>query len=969
MYEKEFGKTLEKIVEYLLSGEKIDENFGLFCEYQMMEKIITLSKRHKKNINIIIIKNFGVLIPSLQDNKIMFYFFSNNYMNQIINNISYNIEEQDNDYLSYYINFLKTIANKLEVNTLSLFFHIENNNFPLLDEASVFFNNQDVMIKNTSRNIFLSIIQLNYKPMIQYICDIPRITDFLLLTDNIKLYIIMLINNINSTNANKIIKIKEIEESLIDDILFIQDILSVGIIKINYIITNCLFSIPLKYLFNCILTHTNSYIAFYVLNLFMKNIKNECILNLISFVLYSSVIHQRINESFSTEESSDIYNLLYLNKQLYNLNKNTPLSIDQYISLIYSENFLKSIRYMKVEDKNFIEIKAIINTLRTITDVENDVSCNIKLLSKILQTKNISNIINLMENYHNFLSKTTGINIGVSHNKANNSFLKIIYDNLQLYSNNNNKILQSNILKKECFYFIDFSNNNDNSQFYYLNEIFLMHQIISNNNISYELKKFLCLNGINNPSLSNKESTKISRYSSNSDENLLSISKEPQDNMRKRNNKINQSHDSSNSNGNSINSLESDNNNIKNISTNNNYYDFIENKIKDENNNIIMLPKPICNTNTTFDKESQLILDKKVIKFDDMNFNVKMFDNKFKNYNKIFFSKDIEKNANLSWQSYVVDKIMSLLFSNDNEKILSKIVYKLSFEILENLIMGSKYCDLYKNKYHDIINNNYLNVLNKINDILLKSNSSDKKIFKNAYFYFEESFQFHKKKFISILNEYYNSESTILLINSDNSNLNVNSEGFNIFKIPKKECELFQCLLQMLIGLHDLKIIISENEDNLIDYSITLFRNKEFPLSFIKSGNEIGNIVDIYSMKFLPTEVQYKTKFLSKYENYLMYLQQNYIFFVIQLKDDNSKYIIKQKFPLRQIVLYSDRGDPRTLTLYILNEKNDYEVTLQFDGIAKAMKTKDSIDNAVKRTILMEFSAVKGFINKLINSG
>ena len=94
--------------------------------------------------------------------------------------------------------------------------------------------------------------------MIQYICDLPRITDLLLLTDNIKSYII-LINNIKTNNNryNAETRLKEIEESLVDDILFIQDILSVGIQKINYILINCLFSIPLQYLFNSILTHFN----------------------------------------------------------------------------------------------------------------------------------------------------------------------------------------------------------------------------------------------------------------------------------------------------------------------------------------------------------------------------------------------------------------------------------------------------------------------------------------------------------------------------------------------------------------------------------------------------------------------------------------------------------------------------------------------------------------------------------------
>ena len=190
--EDQCEKILEKITECLLSKENQKENFQLFCECQTMEKIITLTKYNLKNINIIIIKNFGLLLTSIHNKKILKYFFSNDYMNQIILNIGASNEERDIDFLSYYINFLKTIANKLDINTLSLFFTVKYNSFPLLDEASLFFMFNDIMIKNTARNIFLSLIKLNYEPMIQYICDIPRITDLLLLSDNIKSYIIYL---------------------------------------------------------------------------------------------------------------------------------------------------------------------------------------------------------------------------------------------------------------------------------------------------------------------------------------------------------------------------------------------------------------------------------------------------------------------------------------------------------------------------------------------------------------------------------------------------------------------------------------------------------------------------------------------------------------------------------------------------------------------------------------------------------
>ena len=496
----------------------------------MMEKIIKLTKFQVKNINIIIIKNLGLLIPSLQDKKILFFFFSHDYMNQLILNISSSIEIKDNDFLSYYINFLKTIANKLDKSTLSLFFHKENNNFPLLDESSGFFNFQDVMIKNTARNIFLSIIKLNYEPMIQYICNIPRITDLLLLADNIKNFIKNMSDMFNNKNiVDYESKMKEVEESLVDDILFMQDILSVGIQKINYILINCFFSIPLQYLFHCIMTHNKVNVVFYILNLILKNIKNESINNLISFVLYSSQIHIIINENIANEESQEIYNLLQLNKFLSYRPGLFNISFEEYIVLVFSQNFLKSIRYIKEEDKTFQEMKIVSNYIKG-NDASNDINISIKIISELLrQGNNLQKTIKKMKDYHNLISRLTGVNIGVSYNDANFSFLKVIYDNLLIYSNNNLKnsmYIQENIIKKECLYFIDCKNPIEN-QCLYLNQLILILQIMNSNKISTELKKFLCLNKY----LSEGENNELKK-SKNSDEGIR-ISDEPKDNLRK----------------------------------------------------------------------------------------------------------------------------------------------------------------------------------------------------------------------------------------------------------------------------------------------------------------------------------------------------------------------------------------------------------------------------------------------------
>ena len=962
-HEEECEKILEKITECLLSKENAEENFNLFCEYQIMEKIVSLTKYHLKNINIIIIKNLGLLIPSLQTKKILFYFFSNDYMNQLILNISASIEERDIDFLSYYINFLKTIANKLDINTLSLFFHKEYNCFPLLDEASAFFTFNDIMIKNTARNIFLSIIKLNYEPMIQYICDIPRITDLLLLADNIKSYLIYLTtinisNNINISDVES--KIKEVEENLVDDILFIQDILSLGIIKINYILINCLFSIPFQYLFNCILNKNRVNISFYILNLLLKHIKDETINNLIAFVLCSSQIHNQINEYISNKENQEIYNILYLNKYLSHHSGCFNLLFDEYIILVYNQKFLKSIRYLKEEDKLFEEIKEISNYIKERSDEANkDVNlCNKIISEKLRKNDKLEQVIKKMEVYHNLISRITGINLGISRNEANFSFLKIIYDNFLYYNNNDgtknniNINIQDNKIKKECLSLMDWNKNNSIENHYILlNQLFLLLHIINSNKISLELKRFM---NINKPI--NEDKNKIKFENEHHDKGIgnkiVLDNKLFLRNLRMKNGFGFDENDSSIS-GKKRNDLIKDFFGISETKTDydilNNYF---TNSLYEESNlsnniGIIMIPKPVNNK-----------LNDDIINFKNFVFNNKNLNKLFTKYNS---KKPEEKtDLNLKLHDELLQKIIDIIFNNN--KLLCRIIYRLSFELIENLILGMENANYYTEKYKNIFMNKYTQILNEINAILLNSNSTKTKIYKFAYQYFEESYILNKKKFQTLLNESIINHFSYLLLN-----IKKDKGYFDIIDNPKKEHENLQCLFQILIGLCDLKNMFGFNNEN--EKYKFLFRNVEFPLQLINSNLDKGKIINIkeLNIKVSPVPVIYKSKDID-FKNFFIFNYQNYLFIVSPLNkkgEENQSFLIDYSIPLRQIIAYADRGEPRTL--YLLNT-NHIETTLFFEGVQEALNMKETINNAIKLTNLKEFSEVKSFINDLMGN-
>ena len=82
-----------------------------------MNEYIYLSNSKCREINLQIIKSFAVLILNIT-NKITLYY---NFINNIISNN--NFDKYDDDFLSYYVNFLKSLALKIDSTTIQFFFH------------------------------------------------------------------------------------------------------------------------------------------------------------------------------------------------------------------------------------------------------------------------------------------------------------------------------------------------------------------------------------------------------------------------------------------------------------------------------------------------------------------------------------------------------------------------------------------------------------------------------------------------------------------------------------------------------------------------------------------------------------------------------------------------------------------------------------------------------------------------------
>jgi len=121
-----------------------------------MNEFLFLSELKNSAINVTIIQSLSLLILNVSNPVIIYYLFSNNFINQIISN-DY---ECDDDLIFYYINFMKSLSQKMQVSTIQFFFR--NYDFPLLTNSLKYYNYNDPMIRNTVRNIFLTILKCKY---------------------------------------------------------------------------------------------------------------------------------------------------------------------------------------------------------------------------------------------------------------------------------------------------------------------------------------------------------------------------------------------------------------------------------------------------------------------------------------------------------------------------------------------------------------------------------------------------------------------------------------------------------------------------------------------------------------------------------------------------------------------------------------------------------------------------------------
>ena len=462
-YKEDVKDIIQLIIDYLIYGDTRKEQiyFDTFCELDFMKEFIKASKSKNFEILLQIIKSMSALILTISNQASLYYIFSNNFINNIISNDDIFIHESDEDFLTFYVNFLKSLSMKIDSTTIQLFFQKEKNSFPLLENAINFYNNNDPMIKNVVRNIFLKFAKLSkeYKPLKEYFLSLPMLKYFCFIGCRLSDMTIQLnyyagYNNLykykfgNINNKEFIYNyqnFKILHDDFVDEILYFQDILSINDEQIINAFLNCILyyyicplllgsiynykfffqqnrkDIDLKYI-------VSPQIALYVFTLIINNIHNDSFLNLIISLLFKKEINTDLITKYINIHYIGAYPIYPSNYSYFYNEKNFKeknISFIQYITYNFNHKFICSLLTKKhVKFKEIIHLQKKFEKNFEEPDFdpyENYHSIYNEIISKFSKKEK-----DFMREYHNIISSATGIKCGLSENEYEDNVLNVL---------------------------------------------------------------------------------------------------------------------------------------------------------------------------------------------------------------------------------------------------------------------------------------------------------------------------------------------------------------------------------------------------------------------------------------------------------------------------------------------------------------------------------------------------------------
>ena len=413
---------------YLVTAEnqKMPEEFAIFdafCCLDFMSEFLKLSSYNYYKIDLQLIKMLSFMLINIKNKPWLYYLCSNNLLNKII---SKDYSKYDDEFLSYYVNFLKSLSLLLDETSIQLFYLEKNNSFPLIENILKFYDHKDSMIRNVVRNTVMNIFRVKNAKIEEYFSKLPSVLYFVKIVGQIKNICLEIKEEVKNQNSKKI---SYLFDDLYDEIIYFDDLLNLKLERINFILINCFFSYFIIPLLCGSICQTNKKLnqemALFILVFFFVNMKNEVFKNCLFSILFLDELNLDFEDFLNNDkELGDFFiKCININDETNQNNINNDKSFSQFFSEHYTYYFLLTL----IENNNIIytkygkiypqlediikEGKELSNELTYGSDTHKEYTYDekIKKLHEIFDKFLGEDDLNSMKKYHEYISKTTGL--------------------------------------------------------------------------------------------------------------------------------------------------------------------------------------------------------------------------------------------------------------------------------------------------------------------------------------------------------------------------------------------------------------------------------------------------------------------------------------------------------------------------------------------------------------------------------
>lgn len=228
-------------------------------------------------------------------------------------------------------------------------------------------------------------------------------------------------------NSNSQDELKDIHDDIIDETLYLQDLFSLKLDRINFILTNSLlYYLVLPLLCGSIISMSKSIISMslsmYIIAVFFHNIKNESFLNILFSIVFGESIDPKVLSLM------DVYpaNMKYYEFKMMNHN---TLSFVDYISLNFSRAFIKSLVFQS--SSPYDEINALIAKFNdssssfNLSDEIDKPQINATIMAELFSLLSDKDLDQMSE-FHKDIIRSTGISVGFSNMDKGRSIIGTI---------------------------------------------------------------------------------------------------------------------------------------------------------------------------------------------------------------------------------------------------------------------------------------------------------------------------------------------------------------------------------------------------------------------------------------------------------------------------------------------------------------------------------------------------------------